>query len=129
MNLDELTKLMFRLAIPSDRLPGLTFPEALSRTYGVLLGQYLGVSDDRLIEDLLAPDHVAESDHMTIGRAFAAAMLRSSGNAYAAALVIETLKEYSGKEVPADVGKLLKVLEHYVIRSGDVQQPEGESSH
>jgi hypothetical protein len=95
----------------------------------VIVGQYLGVSDERLIEDLLATDHVAESDHMTVGRAFAAAMLRSSGNAYAAALVIDTLKEYSGKEVPADVGKLLKVLEHYVIRSGDVQQPEGEASH
>lgn len=129
MTLDEMTNTMFRLAVPCEKLPGHTFPEAVNRCYGIIVGQYLGVGDDELVADLLTAE-LPSSDHMEIGRAFAAAMLRSSGNAYAAARVIDTLKSFSGREVEPPVAKLLKVLEHYLVRSGDVQKkPEEETSH
>ena len=130
MTLDELTNTMFMLTLPCEKIPGYTFPEAINRCYGLIIGQYLGVSDEELLEDLFTAE-VPSSDHMDIGRAFAAAMLRSSGNAYASARIIDTLKNFSGREVEPAVGKLLKVLEHYLIRSGDVKPPSDgeETSH
>lgn len=125
MSLDDLTKKMFDLAVPAKRMPGLTFPTALERTYGVLIGKHLGVSDAELMINLLG-DGPSSTDHMVLGRAFAAAMLRSSGNAYAAADVIDTLKEYSGREVPTEVARLLGVLGQYAVRSGDLRAPTEE---
>lgn len=123
-NLDELTSLMFRLASPAKPIPGPMFTEALSRSYMVMIGRHLGVSDEELVDDLLSPAAVSASDHETLGLAFAAAMLRTTGNAYASGIIIQTLEGYSGTKVSQPVGALLKVLESYLIRNGDIVNKE-----
>lgn len=82
------------------------------------LGEW-GEDSDALLEG-------GESDdvYLQMGRAFAATTDRNMGNKYATLIIVDVLKWFSGKVVTEPQGELLKLLEDFMIASGDVRKSE-----
>lgn len=80
------------------------------------------VGDSMTILDGQSEDSVER--YVRMGRAFAAVADRNMGNKYATLIIAEMLQWFSEKAVTTEQAELLKLLEEFMIASGDARKSE-----